>query len=62
MGIQEKRQQLEQKIADVYYYLLLLSYETGIDIQKVFQRKMEINEKKYPIEKARGSSKKYSEL
>jgi len=53
---------LEQKIADVYYYLLLLSYETGIDIQKVFQRKMEINEKKYPIEKARGSSKKYSEL
>ena len=59
---EEKRQQLEEEIADVYYYLLLLSHETGIDIQKVFQRKMQINEKKYPIEKAKGSSKKYSEF
>jgi len=59
---EEKREQLGEEIADVYSYLLLLSHETGIDIQKVFKRKMEINEKKYPVEKARGSSKKYSEF
>lgn len=58
----EKRQQLEEEIADVYYYLLLLAHETNIDINKAFKAKMAKNAKKYPINKSKGSSKKYTEL
>ncbi len=57
-----KKDQLADEIADVYYYLLLLAHETGIDIQKAFQQKMIINEKKYQVSKAKGSSQKYTEL
>jgi NTP pyrophosphatase (non-canonical NTP hydrolase) len=57
-----KKKELEQEIADVYYYLLLLAHETGIDIGTSFERKMKVNEQRYPAAKARGNSKKYTEL
>ena len=57
-----KKKELEQEIADVYYYLLLLAHETEIDIEKAFVRKMEVNEERYPVVKARGNSRKYTEL
>jgi NTP pyrophosphatase (non-canonical NTP hydrolase) len=58
----DKKLQLEEEIADVYYYLLLLAHETGVDIKKAFKNKMKVNAKKYPTHKARGNSKKYTEL
>lgn len=58
---EEKRKLLEEEIADVYYYLLLLAHEVGIDIKKAFQKKMKINAAKYPVERSKGSSKKYTE-
>lgn len=57
----EKKHHLSEELADVYYFLILLAHESGIDLKKAFNEKMEINEKKYPIEKAKGSSKKYTE-
>ncbi len=57
-----KKKQLEEEIADVYTFLLLLAHESGIDIKKAFKDKMELNEKKYPVSKSKGSSKKYTEL
>jgi NTP pyrophosphatase (non-canonical NTP hydrolase) len=57
-----KKSELEQEIADVYYYLLLLAHETGIDLKKAFSRKMMVNEKRYPVSKARGNARKYTEL
>ncbi len=57
-----KKKQLAEEIADVYTFLLLLAHESGIDIKKVFKEKMKLNEKKYPVGKAKGSSRKYSEL
>ncbi len=57
-----KRDSLEEEIADVYYFLLLLAHETGIDIRKAFDKKMKLNANKYPVSKSRGSSKKYTEL
>lgn len=59
---QEKRNHLAEELADIYYYLLLLAHETNIDIKEAFKEKMKINEKKYPIEKSKGNSKKYSDL
>jgi len=58
----DKKNLLADEIADVYYYLLLLAHETGIDIQDAFQKKMQLNEKKYPVDKSKGSSKKYTQL
>ena len=59
---EDKKKQLGQELADVYYYLLLLAQETGIDIKQEFAKKMEINASRYPVDKSRGSSKKYNEL
>ena len=57
-----KIEHLEEELADVYYYLLLLAHESGVDIKQAFQRKMKINSKKYPVNSSKGSSKKYTEL
>ena len=53
---------LGQELADVYYYLLLLAHETGIDIRGEFRKKMELNASKYPVDKSKGSPRKYNEL
>jgi len=34
----------------------------GVDIEEIINNKMDKNEKKYPVEKAKGNSKKYTEL
>jgi dCTP diphosphatase len=51
-----------EEIADVLLYLILLSDELGIDPVAAAERKMVANAQKYPVEKARGTSKKYTEL
>ena len=51
-----------EEIADVLLYLILLSDELGIDPLAAAERKMVANELKYPVDKARGTSKKYTEL
>ena len=51
-----------EEIADVLLYLILLSDELGIDPIAAAERKMVANEQKYPVDKARGTSKKYTEL
>jgi NTP pyrophosphatase (non-canonical NTP hydrolase) len=50
------------EIADVLLYLIRLGDQLGIDPVDAAQRKMVANEKKYPADKARGNSKKYTEL
>lgn len=51
-----------EEIADVLLYLVMLSDELGIDPVAAAERKMVTNARKYPVEKARGTSKKYTEL
>jgi dCTP diphosphatase len=51
-----------EEIADVLLYLILLSDELGIDPVAAAERKMVANAQKYPVEKARGTSKKYNDL
>jgi NTP pyrophosphatase (non-canonical NTP hydrolase) len=58
----EKRESLGDELVDVLYYTLLLAHDQGIDIEAAFTRKMERNAQKYPVELARGSSAKYTEL
>jgi len=50
------------EIADVLLYLIRLSDQLGIDPIAAADRKMLANAAKYPVDKARGNSKKYTEL
>lgn len=57
----EKKERIEEEVADIASFLLLLCNELEIDLADALQRKIEKNAAKYPAEKVRGSSKKYDE-
>jgi NTP pyrophosphatase (non-canonical NTP hydrolase) len=56
------RDAVGEEIADVLLYLIRLADQLDIDPVAAAQRKLVENAKKYPADKARGSSKKYTEL
>ena len=60
--MKEKNKEVSEELMDVLYWVLLFSHDLQIDIQKEFEYKMDQNEKKYPVSKAKGSHKKYTEL
>ena len=55
------RQSVEEELADILIYLVRISDKLEVDLYKAVERKIAINEKKYPAEKVRGSAKKYTE-
>lgn len=57
-----KRKKIEEELADVVIYALEFANMTGIDVAGVIEAKMTANAQKYPVEKARGRSDKYTEL
>jgi NTP pyrophosphatase (non-canonical NTP hydrolase) len=50
-----------EEIADVLMYLVMIADELGIDPVAAAERKMVANERKYPVEKSRGTSREYDE-
>lgn len=54
--------QVEDELADIFYFLTRLVNKTGIDLEAAVERKLQKNREKYPVDKARGNSKKYNEL
>lgn len=56
------RARLAEECADVLLYLLLICERAGIDLTEAAVAKIDLNEKKYPVGKARGNAKKYTEL
>jgi dCTP diphosphatase len=56
----EQRQQTEHEIADIFLYLLRMADRLDIDIVDVAKKKILVNETRYPAERVRGSSKKYT--
>ena len=59
---QATKASVTQEVADVFLYLLRLSDKLGIDLLSAASEKIDLNAKKYPVDKARGTSKKYTEL
>ena len=49
------------EIADLQLYLILLADKLNVDIVNAVKQKIQKNEEKYPVEKVRGSAKKYNE-
>jgi len=58
----EKLAEVEQEIADIQIYLIRIADKLGVDMEKAVNAKIELNEKKYPAEKVRGSAVKYSDF
>ena len=57
-----KRAKIADELADVVIYALEFANITGLDVAAAIETKMAANAKKYPVEKARGRSEKYTEL
>ena len=53
---------IKHELADVMAYCLMLSEHYNLDIETILNEKIDLNEKKYPINKAYNSAKKYTEL
>lgn len=60
--IEESKKEIGDELADVLYWILLLSNDLDIDLSKALRRKMKENEEKYPVEKAKGKHDKYTDL
>ena len=58
----EKRARVQEELADVLLYLIRLADKLDIDLARAAVDKMAVNAKKYPVRKARGNSKKYTDL
>jgi len=57
-----KTQEIKEEVADVMIYLLLLCDELDIDLEEAVHSKLQVNAKKYPVEKSFGRKAKYNEL
>lgn len=57
---QETLEKVGEEIADIQLYLVRLADKLGIDILAQSEKKIRKNERKYPAELVRGSSKKYT--
>jgi len=57
-----RREALADECADVLLYLLLIADTAGIDLATAAREKLRKNAEKYPVDKAWGSSRKYTEL
>lgn len=58
----EKKEKIEEEFADVMIYLLTLAHDIDIDIEKAVNKKIDTNNKKYPVIKSKGKSTKYDNL
>ena len=55
-------EKLKEELADVLTFSFLLAEKHGMDIKEIIEQKVTQNAEKYPVDKAKGTAKKYSEL
>ena len=60
--VKEHKKEIADELADVFYWVLLMSSDLDIDIEKALKNKMIQNNKKYSIKKAKGKHTKYNKL
>ena len=57
-----KEEKIKEELADVINYCVLMADACNLDIDEIVQAKVRANDKKYPVERAKGKSDKYSKL
>ena len=58
----EELKNVKEELADIFIFLTYLSEEYRIDLLKEVEMKIAVNEVKYPVEKSKGSAKKYTKM
>ncbi|MEY4669638.1 MAG: hypothetical protein RL518_2337 [Pseudomonadota bacterium] len=61
-NLESLRERIGEELSDVLYWTLLMAHDSGVDLGAAFEQKMARNEAKYPVDKAKGSNKKYNDL
>ena len=62
LEVSKKRDLMKEELADVAIYCIYFADAIGVDLAKAVSSKIDANTQKYPVEKSRGNSKKYTEL
>lgn len=58
----EEAQKVRHELADVFGYVLRLADVLNIDVEAALEEKMVVNAQRYPVERARGNARKYTEF
>ena len=59
---QANPEKVKEELADVFAYAILLADKYGFDVKEIVLEKIQKNAAKYPVDKAKGTAKKYNEL
>lgn len=57
-----KREKIEDEVSDIFFFLLRIAGRYKVDLASALVSKMAKNAKRYPVEKAKGSNRKYDDL
>jgi NTP pyrophosphatase (non-canonical NTP hydrolase) len=57
-----KKEKVREELADVFAFAFFLAEKYGFDVKQMVMEKMEANARKYPVDKSKGTAKKYNEL
>jgi NTP pyrophosphatase (non-canonical NTP hydrolase) len=60
--VKSHKNQIGEELADVLYWVFLISHDLKIDVVKELERKLKKNELRYPVKKAKGRHTKYNKL
>jgi NTP pyrophosphatase (non-canonical NTP hydrolase) len=56
------KEKVKEELADVFAFAFLLADKYGLDVKQIVLDKIKLNGEKYPVDKARGTAKKYDQL
>lgn len=56
------KEKVKEELADIFAFAFLLADKYGFDVKQIVLDKIRMNGEKYPVEKAKGTAKKYNEL
>ena len=56
------KEKIKEELADVFAYAFLLADKYQLDVKEIILEKIQKNAEKYPVDKAKGTAKKYNEL
>ena len=56
------KEKVKEELADILSFAFLLADKYGFDIKQIILDKIKLNAEKYPVDKAKGTAKKYDEL
>jgi NTP pyrophosphatase (non-canonical NTP hydrolase) len=57
-----QKDKIKEELADVFAFAFLLADKYGFDVKDIVLEKIKKNAEKYPVDKAKGTAKKYNEL